>query len=280
MIEQIKSWNRELKIGAFIMGLYFLWAIIWFVYSHFIAGTIVNPYIPSSSIEFELLSPGNEFLFGSDIYGRSMLEVLSQGLVYSLSVSFTVSFLSALIGVVVGYMTVEGPNSVKYISDLLTNLIFIFPSILIAIMVMAVTGQSVPGLVLTLVFTGWPAYARIARGETQRVMGLSYVESARAIGVGEYHLFLKTVIPSILPVLIVNIVLGVGGVVISEAALGFLGLGGSEYSWGSLLSMGKTVLLEAPFIVILLSVTLGGLIIGLNLLGDGLRDQIDPRKSF
>jgi peptide/nickel transport system permease protein len=80
--------------------------------------------------------------------------------------------------------------------------------------------------------------------------------------------------------MLVHIVLGVSGVIISEAALGFLGLGGSEYSWGAMLSIAKTVLLEAPYIVIILSVVMAGLIIGLNLLGDGLRDYLDPRNAF
>ena len=79
--------------------------------------------------------------------------------------------------------------------------------------------------------------------------------------------------------MIVNMVLGISGVIISEAALGFLGLGGSPYSWGAMLSAAKTVLLEAPHIAMILSMTMAGLIIGLNLLGDGLRDYLDPNKG-
>jgi peptide/nickel transport system permease protein len=81
-----------------------------------------------------------------------------------------------------------------------------------------------------------------------------------------------------LPIFMVHIILSLSGVIISEATLGFLGLGGSEYSWGVLLSMGKGVLLEAPFIVIITSLALGFLIIGLNLLGDGFRDYLDPKS--
>lgn len=281
MSKSKRKLNKEIKVGALLIASYLLWAIGWIIYSNFIKGSIGHPYFPESDMTLELIGPGsNGFFLGTDIYGRSIIEILSAGLSYSLSISLLVSLTSATIGIVIGYLSVTGNKTIKILSDLIINLIFIFPSILIAIMVMSVVGQSFWGLVFALVITGWPGYARIARGETMRVMGLTYVESARAIGVTELRLFLKVIIPSILPLMMVHIVLGVSGVIISEAALGFLGLGGSEYSWGAMLSIAKTVLLEAPYIVITLSVVMAGLIIGLNLLGDGLRDYLDPRKSF
>ncbi|ATH09245.1 hypothetical protein BIY24_15230 [Halobacteriovorax marinus] len=276
-----KKLNKEIKIGGALLSSYLIWAIAWLVYSLMIKGSFLSPYFPETDMTKELLYPGVEgFLLGTDIYGRSVVEILSAGLAYSLGVSTLVSLTSATIGIIIGYLSITGNNFVKVTSDLVINLIFIFPSILIAIMVMSVTGQSFWGLVFALVITGWPGYARIARGETMRVMNLTYVESARAIGVTEIRLFLKVIVPSILPLMMVHIVLGVSGVIISEAALGFLGLGGSEFSWGAMLSIAKTVLLEAPYMVITLSIVMAGLIIGLNLLGDGLRDYLDPRKSF
>jgi len=273
--------NKEIKVGFALISTYLLWTVAWIIYSYFIKGEISNPYFPESDMTKELLRPGvGGFFLGTDIYGRSIIEILSAGLAYSLGISFTVSFTTATIGIIIGYLSVTGNQAIKVLSDLVINLIFIFPSILIAIMVMSVTGQSFWGLVFALIITGWPGYAKIARGETMRVMGLSYVESARAIGVTELRLFTRVIIPAILPLMMVHIVLGVSGVIISEAALGFLGLGGSEYSWGAMLAIAKSVLLEAPYIVVILSVVMAGLIIGLNLLGDGLRDYLDPRKSF
>jgi peptide/nickel transport system permease protein len=143
---------------------------------------------------------------------------------------------------------------------------------------MSFSGQSLFGLIFVLIFTGWPSYAKLARGETKRILGLCYLEGAKAIGSSKIRIFFKIMIPEILPIFLVHIILGLSGVIISEATLGFLGLGGSEYSWGVLLSMGKSVLLEAPYIVIITSLVLGILIIGLNLLGDGLRDYLDPKS--
>lgn len=237
------------------------------------------PYMPSGNIRAELFPPlTSGYFLGTDLYGRSLLEVLSAGLFYSLGIGLVISFFSAGIGIVIGYLSATGPRSFRTFFDLLTNLIFIFPSILIAILVMSITGQSFWGLVFALVVTGWPGYARISRGETLRVMSLTYVESAKAVGVGPFRLFAKIVLPAILPFLLVHVVLGISGVIISEASLGFLGLGGSEYSWGALLSNAKTVLLEAPFMGIILSLCMAGLIIGLNLCGDGLRDYFDPKS--
>lgn len=273
------NFNKEVKIGFSILGLYLIWAVGWLFYSLVLKGSLGRPYLPQTDIRRELFTPFQDgLILGTDIYGRSLLEVISSGLIYSLGVAFTVSLSCLAIGVSVGYLTARKSGFIRSFLDTLTNLIFVFPSILIAIMIMSVLGQSFWGLVFALVVTGWPAYARIARGEALRVLGLSYVESAKAVGMGEMRLFLKVVIPAIMPVMLIHLVLGLGGVIISEAALGFLGLGGSEYSWGALLSTAKSVLLEAPHLVVSISFTMAGLIIGLNLCGDGLRDYFDPHS--
>lgn len=275
-----KKITKEMKWGGGILSLYLVWAILWFIYRYFIQGTINRPYMPSLDMKAELAMPFSRgLILGADLLGRSLLEVLSAGLTYSLTISLVVTIATASIGIVMGYMAVKGPSWIKLGFDLLINLIFIFPSILIAIMIMAVTGQSMKGLIFALIITGWTGYAKIARGESKRILSLTYVEGARAIGVGELRLFFSVIIPALLPVMIVNMVLGISGVIISEASLGFLGLGASPYSWGAMLGAAKTVLLEAPHIAMILSLTMAGLIIGLNLLGDGLRDYLDPKEN-
>lgn len=275
-----RKFTREMKWGFSILGIYAVWAISWFIYRYTIKGSIFKPYMPELDMTTELALPFTKGLvLGADLLGRSLLEVLSAGLTYSLTLSFIVTISTASIGILMGYMAVKAPSWFKMLFDMVINLVFIFPSILIAIMIMAVTGQSMKGLIFAMIITGWPGYAKIARGESKRVLSLTYVEGARAIGIGEIRLFFTVIIPAILPVMIVNMVLGISGVIISEAALGFLGLGGSPYSWGAMLSAAKTVLLEAPHIAMILSLTMAGLIIGLNLLGDGLRDFLDPNKG-
>ena len=275
-----KKMTSEMKWGVGILGVYLLWACIWLIYKFLIKGSLQMPYTPEMNIKLELSQPfSNGLILGADLMGRSIIEVLSAGLSYSLLVAFVVTFTTASIGMTIGYLSVKAPAFFKIFFDLIINLVFIFPSILIAIMIMAVAGQSLQGLIFALVVTGWPGYAKIARGEAKRVLSLTYVEGARAVGMGEVRMFFRVIIPAILPVMIVNMVLGISGVIISEAALGFLGLGGSPYSWGAMLSASKTVLLEAPFVAVILSLTMAGLIIGLNLFGDGLRDYLDPKEN-
>lgn len=275
-----KKMTKEMRSGLMIIAFYVFWALSWFAYKFFIAGSLTRPYSPELHMPLELARPfSHGLILGADLLGRSLLEVLSAGLSYSLTISLIVTAATASIGITMGYLAVKAPGWFKLGFDLAINLVFIFPSILIAIMIMAVTGQSMKGLIFALIITGWPGYAKIARGESKRVLALSYVEGARAIGVGEIRLFFTVIIPAILPVMIVNMVLGISGVIISEAALGFLGLGASPYSWGAMLGGAKTVLLEAPHIAAILSVTMAGLIIGLNLLGDGLRDYLDPKEK-
>lgn len=262
----------ELKIGGIILGFYLFWAIAWIVY----AGT---DFRPALNIEKELNAPMlSQYIFGTDVLGRSLFEVLSVGLTYTFCLSIFVSVCSCTIGIFFGYLSAIKIKFVSEIMDLFTNVIFIFPSILLAILIMSFAGNSIKGLVACLIFTSWPGYARIARGETMRVMNLGYVESAKAAGATNTRLFWKSILPSILPVISIHFVLGLSGVIISEASLGFLGLGGSEYSWGAILAMAKVVLLEAPYVVIITSLLMMGLIVSLNLFSDGLRDKLDPKS--
>ncbi len=274
-----KLWSIDFILGILLASTYFIWFLCWVAYSRFIAGSPSDPYQPRIDIKAELLSPGSGFLLGTDIYGRSLIEILSSGLSYSLLIGVSVTIAAATIGIIIAYLSLSYERVLGKLLDIVMNLVFIFPTILIAILFMSIVGQSFAGLFFILVVTGWPGYARIARGEIKRVLSLSYIESSRAIGASEFRLFFKDVLPAIIPQLVIHMVLGISGVIINESVLGFLGLGGSEFSWGAMLAMGKNVLLEAPHLVIVISMVMAFLIIGLNLLGDGLRDYLDPKNN-
>ena len=272
--------NSNFKWGFIILAIYCLWFLTWLVYAHLVKGQWQTPYSPTIHLDRELLPPfSNTNILGTDIFGRSVLEILSAGLSYSLTLGFLVTLCASFLGTVIGFLSVHGPKWANRVLEMATNLIFIFPRILIAIVFMSFSEQNLWGLALVLIFTNWPGYARLAKGEIKRVLGLSYVESAKAIGMGDIRLFLTVIIPTITPQMVIHMVLGISGVIISESVLGFLGLGGSTYSWGAMLAMAKNVLLEAPYLVVILSIVMAGLVIGLNIIGDGLRDILDPRSS-
>lgn len=279
MSSRNKKFNSQLWAGIVILSLYLVWILYWIYLSYIVKGSFDIPYLPSINISNQLTPPfSNNYLLGTDNFGRSLFETLSVGLNYSLMIGLGVSFLCAFIGIVIGYLSVTGPTWIRALSNLFTDIIFIFPGILLAILIMSITGQSVLALYLVLVVTGWPGYARLTRGETKRVMGLDFVESARAVGYSKTRMLFSAILPNILPVISIHFILGISGVIITEASLGFLGLGGSDYSWGVLLSYSKDVLLEAPHMVLISGIALAGLIIGLNLMGDGYRDYLDPKN--
>lgn len=270
--------NRVMKCGLSIVISYFLWGLGWLIVSRFIWGTMKQPYLPKLQIDQELLAPfTSEAWLGTDMYGRSIFQSLSEGLLYSLSLSLLVTLCTSTIGIIMGHLSLKGPILVRKTCDLFMNIMFLFPTILVAILIISLWGQSQAALLFSLVITGWPGLAKIAKAEMKRVHQLPYVESAYAVGMGEWRMLWRIILPGILPIIVVNMILNLSGVIWSESALGFLGLGGSPYSLGALLSNAKTVLLEAPFVSIILSITMAGLIMGLNLLGDGLRDFLDPK---
>lgn len=276
-----KKLGTEAKLGIVICSIYLFWSLGWFFYGYFVMGTPVKPYRPIEDLSLELLAPlKTGFILGTDVFGRSLAETLSAGLLYSFGIGILVSLTAASLGTIIGYLSALGSKWVRVPFDLLTNLIFVFPSILIAILFMSFIGPSYLALVFVLTITGWPAYAKIVRGEVKRIYSQSFVEASIATGISKVGLFFKVIIPNILPIVLVQVCLGMSGVIISEATLGFLGIGGSEFSFGSNLSLAKSVLLEAPHMTIIYSLVLGGLIMGLNLLGDGFRDYLDPKNNL
>ena len=262
--------NRDFKIGLVVISLFLIWGAVYSIFMN----------TPELDIAMELIKPlGKGPLLGTDIYGRSVFSIISAGISYSLQVAVMVTLLSILIGVIIGFLSTSHYKIIAVFMDLLINVNFVFPSILIAILVMSIMGQSSVGLILTLALTNWSGHAKITRVEVVRIKAMAFYESAIVLGVGPIRIFLTTIMPMILPLIIVNGVLGLSGVIVSESILGFLGLGGSSYSWGSMLAMGKNILLEAPHIAIIISGIMALMIIGLNLLGDGLRDILDPKTS-
>ena len=156
-----------------------------------------------------------------------------------------------------------------------------FPGLLLAIALVAVLGPSLRNVVLALTLIGWVGYARVVRGQVLRTRELEYVQAARALGASTFRILTRHVIPATLPAVAVQATLGMGGAILSEAALSFLGLGVQPPapSWGTMLSYGRTHLLDAPHLTIFPGLAIAVLVLGFNFLGDGLRDALDPASN-
>lgn len=221
-----------------------------------------------------------QFWLGTDALGRDVLSRLIYGARISVSVGFVAVVIGGIIGTVAGLV---GGYTGGYVDDIIMRLADIqlaFPFILLAIMILVVLGQGVLNLILVLGIGQWVTYARIARGETIAQRGQEYVEAARSMGMGHWRIMLKEILPNILAPLIVIASFNVASVILAEAALSFLGLGvpPDVPTWGAMLSQSRDTLIAGkwwlafyPGLAIMFTV------LSLNILGDWLRDFLDPR---
>jgi peptide/nickel transport system permease protein len=224
--------------------------------------------------------PGAAFWFGTDAQGR---DIYSRVL-YGARVSLTVGIVSQLINTVIG--TALGLTAAYYggwwddIVSGLTNMMLAIPSLVFALAIMAVLSPGLTSLLIALGLTNWSFTCRLARASALSLKAQPYVQAAKGVGHGDLHIMLRELLPNMLGPLIVIGTLGMGGAVLAEAALSFLGLGirPPAPSWGSMLSDARDQITTAPWISVFPGLAIFVTVLGLNLLGDGLRDVLDPQS--
>ena len=262
-----------LRIGGAIVALYVTIAVI---------GPIIAPY---SADEQDLLAaldpPSLAHLFGTDSLGRDVLSRVIIGTRFTLTATF-VSVGAALIagialGVAAGYLEGRIAAAIAGFIDLLLTI----PSLVLAIAIASVIGAGLFGLILAISITFVPPMARLVRGCVLELKSADYVEAARAIGTSDLGIMRRHILPNALTVIIVEASLAAGQAVLVAAALGFLGLGVQPPApeWGTMLGAGREYMQRAPYLVLCPGVAISLLILGFNLLGDGLRDRFDPRSG-
>lgn len=248
-----------------------------------VLAALLGPYVAGIDPAFQNLplrleGPSTTHWFGLDELGRDILARLLAGARISLLVGVVVVGISASVGTLLGSIAGYYGGIVDDVVSRVSDILMAFPGLLLAIAVVAVLGPSLTNVVLALTLIGWVGYARLVRGQVLRVRELEYVQAARAIGAATPRILARHIVPATLPALIIQATLGMGGAILSEASLSFLGLGVQPPtpSWGTMLNYGRSHLLDAPHLTIFPGLAIAVLVLGFNFLGDGLRDALDP----
>jgi len=193
-------------------------------------------------------------------------------------VGLVVVSISATVGIALGSIAGYFGGHVDEAISRLIDILLAFPGLLLAIALVAVLGPSLTNVVFALSLIGWVGYACLVRGQVLRARELEFVQAARALGATTVRILTRHIIPTTLPAVTVQATLGMGGAILAEASLSFLGLGVQPPtpSWGTMLNYGRGHLLDAPHLTIFPGLAIAVLVLGFNFLGDGLRDALDP----
>jgi len=225
--------------------------------------------------------PSKAHLLGTDSTGRDILSRLVSGARISLSVAIIASVLSLCIGIFFGLIAGYFGSKIDILFSQTFDIFLSFPSLLLAIGISAVMTPGLISAMLAITMVGWAGFARLVRGITLSLKEQTYVEASRAIGASPARILYKHILPNVLPLLLVAGSLRVGGFILLEASLSFLGLGAQPPTptWGSMISLNRGYINSAPWMVIFPGLAISITVISFNILGDFLRDKLDPRMQ-
>ncbi|KQY44223.1 MULTISPECIES: ABC transporter permease [Rhizobium/Agrobacterium group] len=229
-----------------------------------------------------LLPPGSPgYLLGTDDQGRDILSRLLHGSRLTLLVIVLVAIIAAPIGLLVGAVSGYAGGWVDAVLMRITDIFLAFPKLVLALAFVAAMGPGIQNAIIAIAITSWPPYARIARAETLSVRNSDYIAAVRLMGASPFRIVLRHVMPMCMSSLIVRVTLDMAGIILTAAGLGFLGLGAQPPlpEWGAMIASGRRFILDQWWVATMPGIAILIVSLGFNLLGDGLRDALDPRES-
>jgi peptide/nickel transport system permease protein len=269
-------WRRLLRNARLVIG--------GVVVAAFLMLTVGAPWIaPRDPLQRDLANtlkpPSRAYLLGTDELGRDLASRLLYGARITLGISVVALLVSAAIGLALGTTAGYVGGAWDHLAMRLVDVQLSFPGIILAIVVIAVMGRGLPGLAIALSIFPIPAFARLARAATMVENAMEYVLAARAVGVPHRLILARHILPNITGPILVQASLSIASIILIGSSLGFLGLGAQppEPEWGLILSRGRSYVYSAPHMMTYPGLAVAVVVFGFTLLGDGLRDHLDPR---
>jgi peptide/nickel transport system permease protein len=246
-----------------------------------LAAPLLAPYDPvAQNLPARLVPPTAAHWMGTDELGRDILSRIIFGTRVSMLVSISVVFGAGIIGLAIGAVAgYFGGWIDRFVNIILINAFLSFPGILLAIAFAAFLGPGLDKVILALVVTGWAGYARLARAQILQAKEMEYVLAARSLGASHARILIRHLVPNILQPILVQATIAMAGAILAESTLSFLGVGvlAPMPSWGAMLNDARGHLFDAPHLVLFPALAVMTAVLAFNLLGDALRDWLDPR---
>lgn len=269
--------NRGAVVGLVVFSLLVLIAVL---------ASVIAPHDPTSQYRDALLVPPvwqdggrPEFLLGTDAVGRDMLSRLIYGAQYSLFIGIVVVSIALVGGVIIGLVAGFYQGWVDAVIMRVMDVILAFPSLLLALVLVAILGPGLTNAMIAIAIVYQPHFARLTRAAVMGEMKRDYVTAARVAGAGNLRLMFRTILPNCLGPLIVQATLSFSSAVLDSAALGFLGMGAQPPTpeWGTMLAEAREFILRAWWVVTFPGLSILISVLAINMMGDGLRDALDPK---
>jgi peptide/nickel transport system permease protein len=264
--------NRLAMLGLLIVLLLMLVALF---------ADVLAPYSPTVGDlrTTRLLPPSSQFWLGTDDQGRDILSRLIHGSRITLFVVTLVAVLAAPIGLLVGTVAGYAGGMVDAALMRITDIFLAFPRLILALAFVAALGPGIENAVIAIAITSWPPYARMARAETLTIRQTDYIAAVQLIGASPWRIVFKHIMPLCVSSVIVRVTLDMAGIILTAAGLGFLGLGAQPPSpeWGAMIAAGRQYVLDQWWVAAAPGAAIFLISLAFNLLGDGLRDALDPK---
>ena len=276
--ELLQTWQRFRANRMSLVGLVLIVLLVLIA----IFAPLIAPYDPIEDIFRGVrgVGPSWEHPFGYDHLGRDLLSRVIFGSRVALLVGLVATGISVLVGIVIGAVAGYFGGWVDTLLSRLIDTLMAFPIIALLVVLAAVLGPSLVTTIVVIGFTGWARFARVVRADVMSLKQQDFVTAARAVGVRDWRIIWRHLLPNVMGPVIVLASLGIGGIIILESALSFLGLGirPPNPSWGGTLADGRAFILRFPHIAFFPGLMIVITVLAFNFLGDGLRDAFDPRN--